>query len=295
MQQMILLLCTLVLCTTAKVALADNPTTHKPSVIYGQDSRYDYYEIQDPNIQHLANSTVVLAPFPSLSLIGDTYFADVKTWGEEENLCSDEPYSNQPSLGFCSGSLIAPDLVLTAGHCLTNFDDCQQTAFIFDYSIRAPGDLLSTAPTFSRQNVYQCAKLIYRANSNSADFAVVRLDRPVEGRVPLRLTSTPIVPNSQVFMLGYPMGIPLKLADDAVIRSVSRNIFYTNLDAYGGNSGSPVFLRETNEVIGILTAGENDTVFDDSRQCYRTQRCTEDGCRGETVMKVSVLRKRLGI
>jgi hypothetical protein len=264
-------------------------------VYYGEDSRVDYFEITNSNIQQMADSTVMLVYSESLDPVGSKYYANVKSWSQEENYCSDQRYALQPALGFCSGSLIAPDLVLTAGHCLSNFESCQKTSFVFDFNVKSNHRKSSAQFTFDRDSVYSCRELVYRANSQSMDFAVVRLDRPVPHRAPLKMTSSRIKENSELFMLGYPMGIPLKYANDANVRKVNTNTFTTNLDAFGGNSGSPVFSRDTNELLGILVSGEDDTVYDKPNRCYRTKYCEEDGCRGETVMKITVLRDRLGI
>jgi S1-C subfamily serine protease len=37
-------------------------------------------------------------------------------------------------------------------------------------------------------------------------------------------------------------------------------VFQIDVSAYGGNSGGPVFLSQTGEVIGVLSYGPNDTM-----------------------------------
>ena len=60
-----------------------------------------------------------------------------------------------------------------------------------------------------------------------------------------------------VYALGYPTGLPLKLAGNATVQSVSGTAYFTaNLDTFAGNSGSPVFnfatnrVRESSSVVG---------------------------------------------
>jgi len=58
---------------------------------------------------------------------------------------------------------------------------------------------------------------------------------------------------TEVYMIGHPSGLPQKVAVNASVRSLEgAAYFYTSLDAFQGNSGSPVFDRNTGEVIGIL-------------------------------------------
>jgi V8-like Glu-specific endopeptidase len=268
---------------------------HAPGVIYGQDSRYEYSEILNPSIRSLADATVVLVENSDLheTAHGQVY-GHAKSWGEEDNLCAGETYAEQPSLGFCSGTLIAPDLVLTAGHCIDDEKVCRKTSFVFDFKM--PSAKSSVSPlAFDSKSVYGCKDLVYRVNANTSDFAVIRLDRPVTDRAPATMTSAPIQDHAEVFMLGYPMGIPLKYANDSRVRFTRSHSFMTDLDAFGGNSGSGVFSNETNELLGILVSGEDDTYYDKKARCNRLLHCGTNSCRGETVMKISVLRQRLGI
>jgi hypothetical protein len=55
-----------------------------------------------------------------------------------------------------------------------------------------------------------------------------------------------------------------------------------DLDTFGGNSGSGVYLhRSPIEVAGILVRGATDYVHDAAADCYRVNRCPDDGCGGE--------------
>jgi hypothetical protein len=60
----------------------------------------------------------------------------------------------------------------------------------------------------------------------------------------------------------------------------SSSTFVTNLDAFEGNSGSPV-LNSHNEVVGILVSGTpmNNLIEDQTAHCYRYNRCDENGSR----------------
>ena len=82
----------------------------------------------------IADSTAILADY---ALIDDSDPSDVQllgpTLGAYYDLCDDERFFSQPTPGFCSGTLIAPDLILTAGHCMNNPNGCAGTVFVFNY------------------------------------------------------------------------------------------------------------------------------------------------------------------
>jgi V8-like Glu-specific endopeptidase len=52
------------------------------------------------------------------------------------------------------------------------------------------------------------------------------------------------------------MGLPLKYSPGAQIRSTEEAYFSADLDVYSRNSGSPVFYRNTHEVIGMVVRGD---------------------------------------
>ena len=85
-------------------------------------------------------------------------------------------------------------------------------------------------------------------------------------------------------MIGYPLGLPAKIAGGAVVRDNSaRDFFLSNLDTYAGNSGSAVFNANTLTVEGVLVAGEDD--FVDTGGCLRSNRCPDMACSGEIVTR----------
>ena len=60
---------------------------------------------------------------------------------------------------------------------------------------------------------------------------------------------------------GHPSGLPRKItANASVTDNESRTRFTTNLDSFGGNSGSPIFASPSNLLIGILVEGRPDYV-----------------------------------
>ena len=86
-------------------------------------------------------------------------------------------------------------------------------------------------------------------------------------------------------VMGFPEGLPLKIAGGANIRSVTSTYFTANTDTYDGNSGSPIFNVSTGIVEGILVRGDYD--FDTMNGCYVSHECPDDGCRGEDATLIS--------
>jgi V8-like Glu-specific endopeptidase len=260
------------------------------NVIYGQDDRLDMYQVTDAMHRELADSTVVLMRRSSIQQNASGELAiSAPRWGTARNMCSNERFADQPSGGFCSGSLIAPNIMLTAGHCITSESACASTSFVFGYAVNREG--LYPRTTVSNQ-VYNCASIIRREQVGSgADYALIRLDRAVQNHASLRIanrTTQMEAPNGTgLIMIGHPAGLPTKVEAGGRIRSNSPSGFFVaTTDSYGGNSGSAVFNAVTGEIEGVLVRGEQDYVST-SAGCSVSKVCAEGACRGEDVTKVS--------
>ncbi len=251
----------------------------RPTVIYGDDDRLDYYQADEAS-KKLSESTVALIRASNLENQG--LWTQIKTvsYGQSMGLCTSEPFFSQETAAFCSGFLVTPDLIVTAGHCVRSQANCEATKFVFGFRVDSEGTLPRQVLT---QEVYSCKQLIHSvANPAGEDFAVARLDRPVTSVPPLDLRRQGrIEAGASLSVMGHPAGLPLKIAGGAYVRSVQTEHLVANLDTYGGNSGSAVFNSVTGLIEGILVRGEMDFTFKDG--CRISNHCDNQTCRGEDV------------
>lgn len=266
-------------------------TFAEPFAVYGKDNRRDFYEIQDAKVLGLARSSVGLFHKDVLSQNKFGNFTVKGTnYRQEYQLCSTERFLDQDVAPYCSGALISPDIILTAGHCMEDVAQCDDTYFAFDFHMKSRAQVPSELPASS---VYLCKKIIYTTSGKTGlDFALVQLDRPVTDRSPLPIRQTGnLTAGEPLLLIGHPLGLPQKVADGAKIRSIAQKSFLANLDAYYNNSGSPVFSTKTHEIVGVLVEGEDDFVTQDS--CVMSKECLDNGCQGEKVTRVEPILKHL--
>lgn len=248
-------------------------------VIYGTDDRADIFQIDDPAILNDADSVVALFSVNDVVDNGDeTSTLQTQNFGISNNLCNGEQFREQPTGAFCSGFLVAPDIIATAGHCV-NQSNVTTIRFIFGFRMLNA----STAQTIiSNEEIYRGVNLIGRQlTNNSADWALIRIDRPVCNHKIAQIRRIGSIADTQeIHVIGHPAGLPTKVAGNAAVRNNTSNAFFVaNLDTYGGNSGSPVFNSNTHEVEGVLVRGETD--FVSNGRCNISLVCPSSGCRGE--------------
>lgn len=275
---------------TKKKIVDVDQKSYSVKVIYGDDNRLDYYQVNDARVLKIADSTVALISNNDLTKDGDVIKINTKPFANTFRypMCETERFYEQETAAFCSGFLVAPNTIVTAGHCVqsqgTPNSDCATTKFVFGFQIKSEGQSIRQVPS---SEVYSCKRIIkQKVDSSGADFSVVELDRAVTNHIPLsfRQSGSPNM-NDTLTVIGHPSGLPAKIADGASIRSLHNGFIRANLDTYGGNSGSVVFNSLTLDVEGILVRGETDYVLKNG--CLMSNVCPQDGCRGEDVTRIT--------
>lgn len=265
----------------------DNASSNEYSsrCVYEEDNRYDIYDYPDIPWREVAiKSTVALVDKLDLDISDPNDIQPISpTLEEDQELCSDQRFLHQPVAAVCSGTLIDDDKVLTAGHCMLSQWRCDSTRIIFNYAM----DSENKASNISSKDMFYCKKILTRKVSRWVDFAIIQLDRPATPRFKPALfkrLAEPMVEKSEVLVIGFPSGLPMKIADNGKVRDARANdldAFISTTDTFGGNSGSGVYDRRTGELVGILIGGEEDYEYYDEDECYRVLTCKEEQCRGE--------------
>ena len=249
--------------------------------IYGRDDREIITNKSDPRVQELSKSIALIVSVDVVSegLLRTTIKG--ASLQETMKMCVSEHFVTKPAIPGCTGFLVAPNVLATAGHCFMNESDCATKKIIFDVDAK---DQSKKGYSVSNNDVFSCARVISTVydmnNPGEQDYALIELDRAPRRRLPLKLNMSKKIDNkANVFMIGHPFGMPLMLSrESALIDNNDTYQFTASLDSFEGNSGSPVFNSRTLQVEGILVNGQEDLVYDSKNECYRN--IVYDGKKG---------------
>lgn len=285
-------------CTNSTTQFSENAVDIKTgwnSVIYGEDSVENV--TSSNSLKSVSELSVALVKKADLhpNPRQDSWQLTDESVKERYGTCSDFKLSHEIAPAFCSGVLVTPNVVLTAGHCFDENTTCENSAFVLGFETALMG---TSQNRLKKGNIFSCKRIIRLKNfdDKQLDYALIELDRStLMHPIPLASnTATELTVQSEIYTIGYPLGVAKKRAT-GVIRTneVEGMNIVAELDVYGGNSGSPVYDKKTNRLIGILAGGESDFEMDVKNQCEKAKLCNQGECVGELVVPIDRILKDL--
>ncbi len=160
----------------------------------------------------------------------------------------------------CSGTLIGPDQVIMAAHCITSLEDLKSFSVIFDYETNCDG----SKPAGYNATFHKVIKSFNHGTlgvSSVLDYIILQIKIPEGGLgippIPMR-TNYPAA-GEQVFGIHHPNGAVKKVSKKhslgfATVLPYTSSFVDVNFDVSGGSSGSGLF--DTNgKFLGVLSNG----------------------------------------
>ncbi len=203
--------------------------------------------------------------------------------GTINKLCAGSPFFSQPIAGSGTSFIFGEDTVLTALHVLQR--PLKYYAIVFGYKVISQNGVVDVF--IDKNNIYYPKKIVRKLQE--FDVVELKVDRKFNRPILQWEESKKIDKNNnEIYMLGYPNGLPLKLSINAsILENTHPFFYYTSLDGFQGNSGSPVFNFYSNKVIGILVSGGIDYKFNGT--CNYLPHCKYPFCKGEKIIRIETV------
>ncbi|MEM6637965.1 MAG: trypsin-like serine protease [Pseudomonadota bacterium] len=167
--------------------------------------------------------------------------------------------------GFCTGALIAPDIVLTAAHCIVRKSDGKMidpAGIVFRAGYR---DGTSTADRSVKHSVAHPDYNYFDVDGARRirnDVALLRLERPIPTNIaaPFEIADRPVGDKVSVVSYARERSEALSWQRECGVRGRQQGIASFTCDVYFGSSGAPVFdlSGRRAQIVSIISSGSRD-------------------------------------
>lgn len=168
-------------------------------------------------------------------------------------------YGGPKGAAICTGTLVAPDLVLTAGHCVAK-DGIAMTADTIQFAAAwRTGESLAVR---HGREVIVSAPSAGQPRSLSQDVALLVLDAPIGAEMahPLPLSRQDLF-SETYSLIGYQRAAPdiIGRTDDCALLAAPPGLLSLGCRAVSGNSGAPILMQRDGiwQVAAVMVAKAN--------------------------------------
>ena len=206
--------------------------------------------------------------------------------------CTSQPFTEQKIWAGCSGTLVAKDVVLTAGHCVRSTADCENLSIALDFDSSTSIDEIRT----NTSKLFSCKKILYSSKpipkTQLKDWALIQITKPVLDRQFIKLYPAQTPAAADIFALGHPMGIAKKIStgfihqedNDYNSKNPTSPFYKSRFLTPAGLSGGGVYSADY-KFFGIVVRGGAAHESDDGK-CIVPTECTLQSCPWAEIQKV---------
>ncbi|CAJ1943349.1 unnamed protein product [Cylindrotheca closterium] len=263
--------------TTSTDANDRSPAQFKSNFIIDEYVVIDSNIVQDGNAVQRTLAEVLNEPARNLEICRNDDLKNAQcyeaTHPEAFQVANSVVRMKYANTDFCTGWMISPGLLMTAGHCVETTEEVMNTEYQFSY-----GSSSCTSDLFDTPEIYRPIELV--KVDYQSDYALIRMEgNPGFKYGYLELENSLPAVNDVIYIPQHPLGRDIELAIEELspfnaggLCSVYANgqgaadsscekygasfrDFAYYCDTEGGSSGAPVLSATSNKVIGIHHCG----------------------------------------
>ena len=184
-----------------------------------------------------------------------TYTIETHSIGKQKNLISTDYFYHERFLKHAAGTCFAKDTqtISTAYH-IINATGLDVDLFIENYFVLfGYTNSSEEIVTIHSNQIIELDSVIYADNSTDDDFIDFKIKEELPSFVEIpKPYNGELKPDMEIYVAGYPLRSALTISSNAVIHKKYKKYFTTYADLFEYSSGSPVFLKQNNDVKMML-------------------------------------------
>jgi len=195
----------------------------------------------------------------------------IQTVGAKHGLCSDQYFASELNIGFATAFAEDSDKVILSGHLwegTTNSTDIFCTGlFVIVYDFNLKNNAHDSYRIEDSVVFEPDLPFLDVQDNDILDYAVVKVNKPIPKFRLAGIRDTTLAVGDSVYMIGNPYGTRLVIHENARVYVASPENINADLDAFPGNSGSPVFCTRSHQIIGIFRGCMQNEQHNSARDC----------------------------
>ncbi len=216
------------------------------------------------------------------------YTIETHSIGKQKNLIRTDYFYHERFLKNAAGTCFVKDnqTISTAYH-IINATGMDVDLFIKNYIVLF-GYTNSCEEIISihENQIIELESVIHSDNNTDADYIDFKIKMPLPSFVKIpKPFKGEIKPNMEIYIAGYPLRSALTISSNAIIHKKFKNYFTTYADLFEYSSGSPVFLKQNDQLVGFVKGSdEKDFVTTEGKEQKQTNVIASSESNGKKIL-----------
>jgi len=259
-------------------------------IIYDYPTMLRHRHLTDLKLKKNTLSAGIFIRKDQLIKTGDnTYKLETHSIGKQKKLISTDYFFHERFLKHAAGSCFVKDkqTISTAYH-IINATGLDVDLFIKNYVVLFGYTNSSEEVIIINENqLIELDSVVHANNNTNDDFIDFKIKQQLPSFVEIPKAYTGVLkPDMEIYIAGYPLRSSLTVSGNAVIDKKYEDYFTTHADLFEYSSGSPVFLKQNNQLIGFVKGSSEKDFIETENEQNQTNIIASSKSEGKKILLI---------